>query len=215
MDALRRAALLGRRALDRARLRWLTAYHAGLEVHPSATPAFGRARFNLAPGGRVRIGAGAATESIPGALSFVVHPGAEVVVEDGAWLRTEVGPIVICAFPGAVVRVGPQVLLNGCQLSAKESLTIARRAMVGPGSRVYDSDQHDLDAERLERVAPVSIGECAWVASDVTVMRGVRIGAHAVVGARSVVTADVPDHALALGAPARVRGEVGDRSHAR
>jgi len=46
----------------------------------------------------------------------------------------------------------------------------------------------------------------------VTVLRGVRIGSHAVIGARSLVTRDVPDHALVHGVPARVRGTVGDRS---
>jgi len=35
------------------------------------------------------------------------------------------------------------------------------------------------------------------------------------VGARSVVTRDVPDHSLAFGAPARPHGRVGDRSRCR
>ena len=54
-----------------------------------------------------------------------------------------------------------------------------------------------------------------WVASDVTILRGVSIGEHSVVGARSVVTRDVPAHTLALGAPAVPRGPVGDRSSVR
>ena len=48
-----------------------------------------------------------------------------------------------------------------------------------------------------------------------TVLRGVTIGAHAVVGSRSLVTNDVPPHGLAFGVPARVRGVVGDRSKVR
>jgi acetyltransferase-like isoleucine patch superfamily enzyme len=47
------------------------------------------------------------------------------------------------------------------------------------------------------------------------VLRGVSIGAHAIVGTRSLVTSDVPAHGLAFGVPARVRGVVGDRSKAR
>jgi hypothetical protein len=83
---------------------------------------------------------------------------------------------------------------------------------IGPGTRVFDSDQHDLDADHPEAPDPVRIGDHAWIASDVTVLRGVRVGHHSVVGARSVVTRDVPDHTLALGAPARPHGPVGDRS---
>ena len=73
---------------------------------------------------------------------------------------------------------------------------------MGPGSRVFDADQHDLDAEHPEVMAPVTIGDYAWVASDVTVLRGVTIGEHAVIGARSLVTRDVPPHTLAFGSPA-------------
>jgi maltose O-acetyltransferase len=86
---------------------------------------------------------------------------------------------------------------------------------VGLGSRVFDSDQHDLDVQRPERIEPVAIGDHAWIASDVTVLRGVSIGAHAVIGTRSLVTSDVPPHGLAFGVPARVRGVVGDRSRTR
>jgi maltose O-acetyltransferase len=59
------------------------------------------------------------------------------------------------------------------------------------------------------------IGEHAWVAADCTILKGVTVGAHSVIGARSIVTGDVPPHTLALGQPARPRGTVGDRSNAR
>jgi acetyltransferase-like isoleucine patch superfamily enzyme len=40
----------------------------------------------------------------------------------------------------------------------------------------------------------------------VTVLDGVRIGAHAVVGAHSLVKDDVPDYGVVVGAPAKVVG---------
>jgi len=214
-ESVRRWLLLALYQWDRLRLaalRWLV---PGLEIHPSATPAFASARYVIEPGGRLVIGPRAATERRPGALSFLVHAGGEIVIEEGAWLRTEVGPVVLAAFPGARLVVGPEVLLNACSVSAKRCVVIERKAMVGPGSRVYDADQHDLDAEHREVVAPIRIGELAWVASDVTVVRGVTIGAHAVVGARSLVTRDVPPHTLVYGTPAEPRGTVGDRTGAR
>ncbi|MFP8875873.1 MAG: acyltransferase, partial [Myxococcota bacterium] len=122
---------------------------------------------------------------------------------------------LLVAGPGAEIRIGPEGFLNGCHLSAKSTLSLGRRAWVGFGSRLIDADQHDLDAEHLEQVAPISVGDYAWIAGDVSVMRGVCIGEHAVIGARSLVTADVPPHCLAFGQPARVRGEVGDRSATR
>ena len=214
-ESVRRLLLRSIFCWDRLRLAWLAWLVPGLEIHPTATPAFASARYVIEPGGKLRIGARAATERRSGALSFLVHAGGEIVIEEGAWLRTEVEPVVLAAFPGARLVVGREALLNGCTVSAKREVVIERKAMVGPGSRVYDADQHDLDAERREVVAPVRICELAWVASDVTVLRGVTIGAHAVIGARSLVTRDVPPHALAFGSPATVRGRVGDRSRTR
>jgi carbonic anhydrase/acetyltransferase-like protein (isoleucine patch superfamily) len=214
-ESVRRLLLRGIFWWDRLRLVWLAWLVPGLEIHPSATPAFASARYVVEPGGRLVIGPRAATERRPGALSLIVHAGGEIVIEEGAWLRTEVAPIVLAAFPGARLVVGPEVLLNGCTVSAKREVVLERKAMVGPGSRIYDADQHDVDEEHREVVAPVRIGELAWVASDVTVMRGVTIGAHAVVGARSLVTNDVRPHTLVYGTPATPRGRVGDRTGAR
>lgn len=206
-----RAALLA----DRLRLGLRCRLEPGLDVDPSASPHLAGARLRLGPGARLRIGAGVATERRPGALSLLLHEGAEVEIGERVWLRTEIAPLTLVAYPGARIRVGADSLLNGCSLSAKRELALGRRVFVGPGSRLFDADQHDLDAERPERVAPVRVGDHAWIAADATVLRGVSIGAHAVVGARSLVARDVPEHTLAVGVPARPAGRVGDRSRAR
>ena len=46
--------------------------------------------------------------------------------------------------------------------------------------------------------------EYAWVGAGATILPGVCIGRHAIVGAGSVVTKDVPDYAVAVGNPAKV-----------
>ena len=51
---------------------------------------------------------------------------------------------------------------------------------------------------------PVVIKKDAWVGAGATILPGVTIGKHAVIGAASVVTHDVPDYAVAVGNPARV-----------
>jgi acetyltransferase-like isoleucine patch superfamily enzyme len=155
------------------------------------------------------------TERLRGRLHFDLGPGARVEIGEGVWLRTEIAEVHVIAFAGARIEIGPEAFLNGCHLSAKREVVLGRRAWVGLGSRVFDSDQHDLDVQRPERIEPVAIGDHAWIASDVTVLRGVSIGAHAVIGTRSLVTSDVPPHGLAFGVPARVRGVVGDRSRTR
>ncbi len=217
--SLRRLGLLlvlrAIQAFDRLRLWRLAKRHPGVEIHRRASTNLAAARFELAPGARLRIGAGVVTERRRGALQICVGPGAELEVSDGTWLRTELGAVHLYVFAGARIRIGRDAFLNACHLSAKREIRVGDRALIGPGSRVFDADQHDLDAERPERFGAVSIGDCAWIASDVTVLRGVEIGPHSVVGARSVVTRDVPPHTLAVGLPARPRGTVGDRSRSR
>ena len=215
MNGLSAARLRAIQAWDRARLRSRARAHPGLFIDPEASPSLAVARFNVAPDAELHIAAGVVTERIPGRLSFVLHPGSRVFVGEGTWLGVEMGNTTLVAHPGGTLVVGPECFVNGAHLSASLEVTMGRRAWVGTGCRIYDSDQHDLDAERPQQSAPVRIGDHAWVASDVTVMKGVTLGSHTIVGARSLVTRDVPDHSLAFGFPAEVRGTVGDRSTTR
>jgi virginiamycin A acetyltransferase len=48
------------------------------------------------------------------------------------------------------------------------------------------------------------VGHDVWIGRDALVMPGVRIGHGAIIGARAVVTRDVPDYAVVAGNPARV-----------
>jgi UDP-2-acetamido-3-amino-2,3-dideoxy-glucuronate N-acetyltransferase len=48
----------------------------------------------------------------------------------------------------------------------------------------------------------------ATIGANATIVCGVRIGAHALVGAGAVVTRDVPQNAIVMGAPAQIAGFV-------
>ena len=199
-------------AWDRFRLRRLQRRHAGLTIDATASTNLAAAEFHLGVGARLEIGPHVKTDRRPGGVRFHVADGAHVKIGEGAWLRSHVHPTHIAAFPGAVIELGPFSWMNGCHLSAKEHLVVGRETMIGFGSRVFDSDQHDLDDARPEQTAPVTIGDFVWVAADTTVLKGVTIGSQSVVGTRSVVTASIPEHTLAVGIPAKPVGEIGDRS---
>ncbi len=196
---------------DRLRLSRLMRTHPGLSIHPSASTNLAVARFELAPGAELDIGPAVVSERLPGQVWFHVEPGARVEVGEATWLRCEVEKVRLVAFAGARLTIGRECFLNGCQLSAKERVEVGEGAMVGPGTRVYDSDQHPLDDETPEKTAPVRIGEFAWVAADVTVTRGSEIGAHSVIGTRALVAGRIESHTLAYGVPAQPRGTVGKR----
>lgn len=50
----------------------------------------------------------------------------------------------------------------------------------------------------------VSIGNDVWIGLESIVLDGVKIGDGAIIGARSLVTKDVPPYAIAVGMPAKV-----------
>jgi len=59
-------------------------------------------------------------------------------------------------------------------------------------------------ADELPYKGDTSIGNDVWIGYDTLVMPGVTIGDGAIIGARSVVTADVPPYAIVGGNPARL-----------
>ena len=215
MGRVRRAALmLFLRVVqrwDRFRLRRLMRRHPGVYIHPTASSNLASARFTLGEGARLWIGPHTHTERRADGVRFEVGDGAELVLAGTTWLRSQLQPIHFAVFEGARMTVGDGSWLNGCHLSAKASLEVGQGAMIGPGARIFDADQHPLDADRPEAIGPVRIGDCVWIASDVTILRGVEVGPHSIVAARSVVTRSLPPHCVAVGAPAEPRGKVGDR----
>ncbi|HET6740160.1 MAG TPA: acyltransferase, partial [Kribbella sp.] len=50
----------------------------------------------------------------------------------------------------------------------------------------------------------ITIGDDVWIGSNVTILDGVTVGPHCIVGAGAVVTKDIPANSIAAGNPARV-----------
>ncbi len=71
---------------------------------------------------------------------------------------------------------------------------------VNPDGSLKSADDWVLSETRIK--------EGAALGANSTIRCGITIGRWALVGAGSVVTKDVPDHGLALGNPARLRGFV-------
>jgi acetyltransferase-like isoleucine patch superfamily enzyme len=54
---------------------------------------------------------------------------------------------------------------------------------------------------------PIQIGDDVWLASHSTVLAGATIGSGTIVGAKSVVTKNIPPNSIAVGIPAQITGE--------
>jgi len=68
--------------------------------------------------------------------------------------------------------------------------------------QVPDADPRRIDSPLPGQ--PIRIGRAAWIGFDSCVLPGVTVGEGAVVGARSVVTADVAPFTIVAGNPARL-----------
>jgi galactoside O-acetyltransferase len=110
--------------------------------------------------------------------------------------------------PGAELRIGRGV----CIMPASQVL-VFNRVVIGPGTLfgfgcfVIDSDVHDFTpgaGERPGSSAPITIGEQSRICPEVTILKGVTIGDHAVIGNKSVVQSSLPARCVASGNPARV-----------
>jgi acetyltransferase-like isoleucine patch superfamily enzyme len=50
----------------------------------------------------------------------------------------------------------------------------------------------------------VTIADDVWIGGNVVILAGISIGKHAVIGAGSVVTKDVPPYSVVVGNPAKI-----------
>lgn len=122
----------------------------------------------------------------------------------------------------ARVQIGDFVIMNGARLICDGEITIGDYSLISWNVVLMDTHRvplnaaarrpalaraHTLSPRRVVssvEVRPIHIGANVWIGFDCCILPGVTIGDGAVIGARSVVTADVPAFSVAVGNPARV-----------
>jgi acetyltransferase-like isoleucine patch superfamily enzyme len=129
------------------------------------------------------------------------------------------------------IRIDESVTLdeNVCLHAWGGRIKIGARTFVGPASVIYGHGEVDIGADCLiamhcrilssehtidsleipinaqpDQLRPTRIGNDVWLGAGVTVLGGVTIGDHCVVGAGAVVTKDLAPGSIAMGVPARV-----------
>ncbi|HYC72427.1 MAG TPA: acyltransferase [Opitutaceae bacterium] len=135
--------------------------------------------------------------------------GDRVVIQPG--LRIE----VLLSNPGRDPRIeiGSEVNIEqGVHIIAQNLVRIGRGVSICAYSCIVDVDHPYTDVNDPRRIgdrysddgATVEIGDGAFIGFGSTVLPGASIGRNAVIGSRSVVGGEIPDYAVAAGAPARI-----------
>jgi acetyltransferase-like isoleucine patch superfamily enzyme len=121
------------------------------------------------------------------------------------------GSYVAAPISGAAldrVVLGKNVYINSnALLMARGGITIEDNVMIAANAQIISNNHDPYDLQILS-CKPVLIKESAWIGAGATILPGVCIGKHAIVGAMSVVTKDVPDYAVVVGSPAKVVKEL-------
>lgn len=82
-------------------------------------------------------------------------------------------------------------------------IRLGKRVVVSQGVRLI-TGTHDYEGPQFQLVAnPIEVGDYAWIAQEAFILPGVNIGEGAVIGARAVVTKDVPAWNVCAGNPCR------------
>lgn len=98
--------------------------------------------------------------------------------------------------------------------SDPEGILIGDRVLISMNVHIHDTNSHALDHEQRFlhtqemmlrghpvtnpgiRSRPIVIGDDVWIGFGASILKGVRIGHRAIIGAQSVITEDVPDDAV-------------------
>ena len=100
---------------------------------------------------------------------------------------------------------------DGCKIQNNVSIyrgvTLGNDVFVGP-SAVFTNDLHPRSGSKTWVLVPTTIEQGATIGANATILAGVKVGRWAMIGAGSVVVADIGAHELVAGNPARHLGWV-------
>jgi acetyltransferase-like isoleucine patch superfamily enzyme len=141
--------------------------------------------------------------------------GADTVMQSGSWLYC-------CPLDGgsAHLKIG-----SGCVFGYNNHITSVRQVVIEDhvltANNVYISDNlhsyEDISVPVIKQpvrfTKAVLIGSGSWIGENVSII-GASVGRNCVIGANSVVTRDIPDYSVAVGAPAVVIRQFDQRAGA-
>lgn len=133
-------------------------------------------------------------------------------IQIDAGCSLDLGVTLLCSgefLSSPKIKIGSNTYINRYTfLDAIDSLIIGQNCAIGPHCYITDHDHgHDPSQPPLQQPMlsqPTSIGDFVWIGAHTTILKGVSIGAGAMIGAGSVVTKDIPAKAVAVGNPAKV-----------
>lgn len=113
---------------------------------------------------------------------------------------------------GTKIRIGDNVYIRRfVTLGADSGIIIGSNVIISDFVSLISADHEYSNNDTPIRIQgikiekkPIIISDDVWIGEKVTILKMVKIGKGAIIGAGSVVTKDIPDYAVAAGNPAKV-----------
>lgn len=140
-----------------------------------------------------------------------------IVIGDDTHIRGE----LLTFANGGKIKIGSNCYIGeGSRIWSADEIVIGDNVLISHNCNIIDTNSHEMDyLERAEGYRniikkghtkeknnvlhnSILIDDYAWISYNVSILKGVKIGKGAIIGAGSVVTKDVPEFTIATGNPA-------------
>ena len=138
-----------------------------------------------------------------------IHVGAFCNIKAGSWIMCVRRYASATYSPHIVIgdgtSIGHRAHIIAClDMCLGQHVTIADGVYISDNLHGFDDISMPIRAQPLTTPGKVTIGDEVWLGEHVCVLPNVTIGRHSAIGSNSVVTKDIPEYSVAVGAPARV-----------
>jgi len=111
-----------------------------------------------------------------------------------------------------IIKIGEDTFINElCSIYTYNStITIGKGVLIGPAT-VINTFHHNFQRTNLpiqqqgSGGKPILIDDDVLIGAHCTILGGVKIGAHSVIGAHSLVNKSIPPYSVAYGVPCKVK----------
>ncbi|OHX64242.1 acyltransferase [Flammeovirga pacifica] len=124
--------------------------------------------------------------------------GNKTIIESFATVNNAVGDVVIGE--GCVIGIGDTLI---GPVTIEDKVILAQNIVMSGLNHNYEDVSKPIVDQGVS-VAPILIKSNSWIGANSTIVAGVTIGKHCIIGGGSVVTKSIPDYHIAIGNPARL-----------
>ncbi len=151
-------------------------------------------------------------------INNLAQDRSKIVMGNGVRCR---GELTVYPYSGAITIGDDCYIGDGTRIWSEQAINIGDRVLIAHNVDIHDCNDHPVEADSRHNHyidiihggfksgynlggKPINICDDAWIGFGACVLKGVTIGARAVVAAHAVVTKDVPADTMVAGNPAKV-----------